>query len=59
MSNWSPRAAHATEDYRNRVVELDTRIAELDAENERLRRRLAFEEGSSIKDAILEAEGGL
>ena len=34
------------------------RIAELDAENERLRRRLAFEEGSSIKDAILEAEGG-
>ncbi len=35
------------------------RIAELDAENERLRRRLAFEEGSSIKDAILEAEGGL
>ena len=32
MSNWSPRAAHATEDYRNRVVELDTRITALEAE---------------------------
>jgi len=34
MSKWSPRAAHATEDYRNRIIELDGRIAELEGQRD-------------------------